>query len=504
MKLLISLLFLTGVSSATACPFSKRSNQDLPNDETHRYLRSRRILSSVSEDEKTRSAIAEVIELSREKIRSLQNAGGCVSTSIYDSIRDDIVTISTAITDVGDKGHFFGGIVRLAAHDFMDFDRNAVDDPTSQTLGSDGCIDFSHAANAGLPDLWCDDPVACPFKALYDSSYAFMSKADFWVAAANAVVHHTSNANLILPFNWGRIDNNSCDESSARLPEPHGCSQVEETFLNRMGLSWRDAVALMGAHTLGRGDIRFSGHDGTWVDSDEESIIFDKRFYEEVLRRAWRPRQTAAGVNWTWGGNNRGVMMLNTDICLFYDIPEGDNQNCPTADNVRPEAIAAFREFLGGTNLNNNNNQAFYSAFSEAWVSATENGYSNDDLFDVLESCAPTEPTSQAPSIEPAPVSNSPTPTPTTPTPTISTPTPTTPSSEICGDFEGSFQVLKKDGSIKTLTCDRISLDKCTKHGHLCRNTCGVCDCLLGKMQCTTGSDCCSGVCKDDGKCKMT
>lgn len=259
-----------------------------------------------------------------------------------------------------------------------------------------------------------------------------MSKADFWVAAANAVVDHTSNGRVVLPFRWGRVDTTSCAESSARLPEPHGCSEVRATFLDRMGLTWRDAVALMGAHTLGRGDIRFSGHDGTWVDNDRESRIFNKRYYEEVVRRAWRPRQAAAGVNWTWGGNNRGVMMLNTDICLLFDIPNGNNQNCCTntntdcrdpsiqnnqcqvADNVRPQAVAAFREFLGGGNPNNDNQEPFFSAFTTSWTLATEIGYSDDSLFELTDTCAPTPPTA------PTPTAPTPTPPSTTSAPVLS------------------------------------------------------------------------------------
>ncbi len=391
------------------------------------------------------------------------------------------------------------------------------------------CPTFSINA-AGLPDLWCDDPVGCPFKAMYDNSYSFMSKADFWVAAANAVISHTSNNQLQLPFRWGRTDATSCTSSSARLPEPHGCSEVEATFLNRMGLSWRDATALMGAHTLGRGDIRFSGHDGTWVDNDLESTVFDKRFYEETLRRAWRPRQTAAGVNWTWGGNNRGVMMLNTDICLFYDIPEGNNQDCctdttgncrdntvqnsqcPTAENVRPEAFAAFNEFLGGpiTNLNNNNNEPFYAAFLTAWTTATELGYSENELSVLENTCDPTAPTTPAPvPITPAPVPATLAPVPITPAPVPSTlapvPSPVSapvpaPSTE-CEDFDGVFQVTKNDGSLKDMTCDQINVDKCTKHGHLCRNTCGSCECLLTKMICTSDADCCSNKCNAKGRC---
>ena len=34
--------------------------------------------------------------------------------------------------------------------------------------------------------------------------------------------------------------------------------KVEDVFLNRMGLTWTDAVALLGGHTIGRGSEHFS------------------------------------------------------------------------------------------------------------------------------------------------------------------------------------------------------------------------------------------------------
>ena len=344
----------------------------------------------------------------------------------------------------------------------MDFDINASDQ-----LGSDGCLEFSHPANAGLPDLWCDNPTDCPFKALYDDVYsAAMSRADFWVAAANAVIKITSpNQSLDLTFRSGRIDSDNCPNSSGRLPEPAACDDVEGAFITRMGLTWTDAVALLGAHTLGRGDQNFSGHPGTWVQSDEESTIFDKQFYEEVLNRGWRPRQTDTDVadnDWTWGGRNRGVMMLNTDICLRYDIDDGSpcctntNENCrdnsvqniqcDDSSDVRPEAFAVFNEFVAG---NRGDNDAFFSAFSSAWVKATENGY--DSLLDLVNICEET----LEPTLNPTGVIVEPTLNPT----------------GICSDVD-SFKDMKG----RTRDCAWVEdKDKCRKFSDECPVTCNAC-----------------------------
>jgi len=357
-------------------------------------------LASLSEDENTRLKLASIIS---EQKRSLQNEA-CVTINVYESIRTAIDDMANGIADLGDRGHFMGGIVRLAAHDFMDFNFNAED-----KLGSDGCLDFTNGANAGLPDLWCDDAASCPFKALYDESYSsIMSRADFWIAAANAVIWNSSAGNnpLDIPFRWGRIDSNDCPNSSSRLPEPGGCNDVEDAFITRMGLTWTDAVALMGAHTLGRGDADFSGHQGTWVQDDTRSTVFDNGFYREMLRRGWSTRDTDETVpdnDWTWGREDRNVMMLNTDICLRYDIDDGspcctntdqncrrepDNQ-CPDSSQVRPEAFEAVNNFGGDTNT------AFFEAFTSAWVRATENGH--DSLKELANTCVETQAPTQSP-----------------------------------------------------------------------------------------------------------
>eukprot|EP00986_Skeletonema_menzelii_P015809 scaffold12763_cov96-Skeletonema_menzelii.AAC.1 len=90
-----------------------------------------------------------------------------------------------------------------------------------------------------------------------------------------------------------------------------------------MGLSWRDATALMGAHTLGRGDEDFSGHHGTWVGSNTDALVFDKAYYDEVLSNSWRPRNVDSALeNWTTGdGEDRlywlGIWLKQMSIyCL--------------------------------------------------------------------------------------------------------------------------------------------------------------------------------------------
>lgn len=139
--------------------------------------------------------------------------------------------------------------------------------------------------------------------------------------------------------------------------------------------------------------------------------VWDKRYYEEIFRRAWIPRNENnpdAPQDWTWGGNNGASprFMLNTDICLFFDIEttfpcctdtgltqnDGTNQcdrggqvlrNTPCPGYVpgspRAEAASAVELFAGrraGGGFNNDN-APFFNAFRTAWNKATTNGLSN-------------------------------------------------------------------------------------------------------------------------------
>ncbi|KAL7432080.1 hypothetical protein ACHAXH_003840 [Discostella pseudostelligera] len=329
----------------------------------------------------------------------------CVTLSTYDAIDADIANLKNNIADAKSRSHFLGGIVRLAAHDFMDYDRNTPSNP----MGPDGCFDVSHASNNGLSSIWCS---TCPLTLLHKQKYSQISKADFWIAAANAVIRQTSvnNAlNLRSTFRWGRKDASSCSGSGTRLPTPTGCTSVQNTFLTRMGLSWRDTAVLMGGHTLGRGDSSFSGHHGIWEDTDTDAQRFDKQYFEEIYLNSWRPRNSGTSLqDWTTGrpGSTTTRMMLNTDLCLVYDIP-GNNLPCctrtgvlyPNGDDTCIEAEAAARkcpvlsashsryearqtvgEMLGGS-FPNSNNVPFYSAFTESWNKATTLGQSNLSLL---------------------------------------------------------------------------------------------------------------------------
>jgi hypothetical protein len=130
----------------------------------------------------------------------------------------------------------------------MDYDRNS-----DNRMGTDGCMEWSHEVNLGLwGTIWCDDG-SCKLTNLYDEKYSHISKADFWIAAANAVIRNLSvdkSLDLVDTFLWGRKDADSCEGQGDRIPTGSGCREVQDVLLDAMDLEWRDAVALLGAHTM--------------------------------------------------------------------------------------------------------------------------------------------------------------------------------------------------------------------------------------------------------------
>jgi hypothetical protein len=308
--------------------------------------------------------------------------GGCFTTTMYDDIDADILKIQNSITDLRDRGGFLGGILRMAAHDAMDFDPSL-----SNPMGPDGCYDPNHPNNAGLETVWSDQSA---LRKLHMEKYPHISRADFWIACANAVIRQTSigqDLDMKNKFRWGRKDSDSCSGQADRLPVTTSCSQHEEVFINRMGMTWVDIVALMGAHTLGHCDRVHSGHQGTWVHSNSEATIFDKKYYEQIFMNNWRVEGQGTTQDWTTGLVPDNRVMLNTDICLAYNIDsnmpcctKGNSQcrQCPRYSDNSPRKAAeeAVLTMLGGS-PGNTDNSPFYSAFEVAWNKLTTLGQEN-------------------------------------------------------------------------------------------------------------------------------
>ena len=150
-------------------------------------------------------------------------------------------------------GDLVGVVLRLSFHDAVEFDRNQAD-----ALGVDGCVDLNHPDNNGLA------PVIATLNEAHAPFCNIISRADFWVLAAKVAVESTSvEPGYTLPFRFGRRDAATCSYPGGRLPGAElGIEEIERVFVGQMGLTVRDAAALLGAHTLGRVEAANSGYHG--------------------------------------------------------------------------------------------------------------------------------------------------------------------------------------------------------------------------------------------------
>lgn len=135
--------------------------------------------------------------------------------------------------------------------------------------------------------------------------------------------------------------------------------------------------------------LTLSTDDGLFVMQE-----FDMKFYAEMLSNSWEPRNSGLrNEDWTVVTDPNTRLMLNTDICLVYDIDNkipcctGDScvnasavaTKCPvlSSSHARYEAYQTVQQMLGGNEPNTNTNAPFYSEFTVSWNKATTIGLSN-------------------------------------------------------------------------------------------------------------------------------
>jgi hypothetical protein len=163
-------------------------------------------------------------------------------------------------------------------------------------------------------------------------------------------------------FKFGRTTALTCEGNPA-LPNPEvtkPCKAVEDNFVTNLGLSWTGATALMGVHTIGRAEARFSGYDGPW-NGLFEARRFTNSYYKSMLAAGWKPQTNPwnpAKHQWVRSdlrGRNSNEMMLNTDMCLLYDTPHNCNaalDNCCAWTDDTPSGLNNTFTRCGGLEAN--------------------------------------------------------------------------------------------------------------------------------------------------------
>ena len=370
----------------------------------------------------------------------------CMTFADYDEIvsavRGALESLPvTCTTSNCPQADWAGCVLRMAGHDFMDF--------ADGQGGSDACTDMADPDNGGLARCLASGEHGVALLDIYQQFCADVSLADFLVISAEAVIMSTRARHIAtnpgaLPldfrsrFRFGRVTATSCPFTVGRLPDPErGCGAVEENFLDGLGLTWTQAAALMGVHTLGRAEVSNSGYHGWWSDP-ENSRQFNNNYYVSLLAKGWIPELAVSGNagknQWERSDIGRDTsfdgheMMLNTDLCLVYNengrnggpVLATEHDCCAwlTSDTIQDAVANNEGEYCGGSpgrgergqccgnqdgDCGDRNNPtgpaadavllfaadepAWLESFAQAWLIATENGHAE---LHPLGSCTTT------------------------------------------------------------------------------------------------------------------
>jgi hypothetical protein len=216
------------------------------------------------------------------------------------------------------QGNVAGGMLRLAFHDAVTFVG------AGSAGGPDGCIDLTDKAdNGGL-----EQTVALLDCVLANSSaraIGTFSRADLWALAGSTAAVVTmpaaTSGNVAISFRSGRVDNPNCAATDkGRFPSAEGdLASVLAIFQQRLGLTQREMVALMGAHSLGRAELAKSGYNGAWTQN--QGSLDGQRYYSDLVTQPWTKTPTgatspagAALHQWEHGRE----IMLTTDMVLAF------------------------------------------------------------------------------------------------------------------------------------------------------------------------------------------
>ncbi|KAF5795985.1 putative L-ascorbate peroxidase [Helianthus annuus] len=211
-------------------------------------------------------------------------------------------------------------VLRLAFHSAGTFDVN------TKTGGPFGTMKLKSEQNHG-PNVGLDTAVELlePIK----QKFPLVSYGDFYMMAGIVAVESTGGPQIT--FNPGRTDLDA-PPPEGRLPLPNqGPDQLRNVFVNTMGLTDQDIVALSGAHTLGSTHKERSGQDGSWTSNP---MVFDNSYFKELL-----------------AGEKAGLIQLTSDKALVED--------------------PAFRPLVEKFAADQN---AFFQAFAESYLKLSELG----------------------------------------------------------------------------------------------------------------------------------
>ena len=226
------------------------------------------------------------------------------------------------------------GFVRLAFHDCIGVG------------GCDGCINHDDSHNAGLRKY------SDQLDSVYEENSELISRADLYAYASIVALGKASdNVFDMDSFRVGRKDCSADgreNDASENFPGANmqNLEVVTDFFKTAFGLSTRETIALLGAHTLGRARTENSGFEGPWIPGTTGPNVLDNQFYREIVgprwfhktletpnRFQWQKNQGSGGAGNTANSRNnprQRNILLNSDGALAFDLDldeHGDMNN---------------------------------------------------------------------------------------------------------------------------------------------------------------------------------
>jgi hypothetical protein len=262
----------------------------------------------------------------------------------------------------------------------------------------------AQAHNNGLQDI-----MALLTKVYNDNNLApIINKPDFHYLTAAIALNILSGGSVNIPFRWGRVPHpcvnveppTACRSSLPNfpnsMPEPEMTfPQLTAIMETRLGFTRREWFCLLGAHSLGRAEARFSGYARSWVTNNNR---FTNQYYIDMDGLDWNresntngqtmtsvtdPNQPVSGLHQYQDGAqsaHAGTMMLISDINMFWET-DGSQCNVNRGPSGCPRRLdnnefGVLLEMAGSQNT-------FFQCFTSAFQKLCELGQSAN-LRDVV------------------------------------------------------------------------------------------------------------------------
>jgi len=244
-----------------------------------------------------------------------------------EQIRSLLYMKPNGIGSWGTRGDLMGLLVRLPFHDAATFNPNLLNISGNMDIGgSDGCVDLTSSENNGLEEaINLLEPIRLNHSFEYEgegnfTTTEYLSRADFWVLAGNVMMEEAGS--YPLDYHMGRVDVEDCAGQGARHidGESKSSTAIAETFVDKLGLTHREVVSLIGAHVLGKATLAVSGYEGKWVRRNDR---FTNKYFVDLVHEPWvkeRLNIPGFGSRTTWHRAVDGTMLLEDEIMLQTDV----------------------------------------------------------------------------------------------------------------------------------------------------------------------------------------